>query len=236
MQLDELTQGALVALPPPVAGVQLWSCPLARSEDEVRGLAQLLSPAETARARRFGTAILRDRYIVGRAALRMLLGRRLTLDPARVIIERGPRGRPFAADAGDLDFNVAHTDGLALIGITVGQRIGVDIEHAERCVNVEGVARKFMTSNERDALSPLAANVRRVALLRLWTCKEAMSKATGDALSAPFRAIDIAPGVRPELVAGPAPYAPGAWALHAMTVRGHYLATVALWQGDSHHG
>ncbi len=232
---DRGEAGAL-AVPTPVTGLDLWSCALARSDGEVRDLAQLLSPAESARAARFGNDLLRNRYIVGRATLRLLLGRRLAVDPVQVPIKQGARGRPYVADADGLDFNVAHTDGFALIGMTRDRRIGVDIEHADRQVNVDGVARKFMSGNEREALALLTPDGRRRALLRLWTCKEAMSKATGDALSAPFREIDIATNARHQLVAGPSPYSPGAWELHAMTLPGAYFATVALWQGGRLHG
>jgi len=123
------------------------------------------------------------------------------------VIERGTRGRPFAADANGLDFNVSHTEGVALIGMTVGVRIGVDVEHAARELNVEGIARKFMAPHEQRALS---TSSRRAppALLRLWTCKEAMSKATGDALSAPFRRLEVETGARLRLADGPPPVRP----------------------------
>jgi len=222
-------RGEPVALPSPCAEVALWMCELARPADEIRALAATLSPAERARAARFGRPDLRDRYVAGRATLRVLLGRRLGLVPSEVEIRRGARGRPYVADGGTLDFNVSHTDGVAIFGLTADHRIGVDIEHGGRQLNVDGIARKFMAADEQSALARLAADERRRALLRLWTCKEAMSKATGDALSAPFRRIAIAADGELRVAAGPPPYTPNAWRLLPIAIAGGYLATVALW-------
>jgi phosphopantetheinyl transferase len=54
----------------------------------------------------------------------------------------------------------------------------------------DALARKFLTAGERSAIAALDDDARRRAFLRLWTCKEAMSRrpATG---SAPFREIGI---------------------------------------------
>ena len=221
---------APVALPAPAPGVDVWMCELARPADEIARLASLLSPAETTRAARFGLPLLRDRYIVGRAMLRTLLGARLRIAPGRVDIARGKRGRPFAPQADGLDFNVSHTGGMALFGVTEHQRIGVDIELRDRRLNVEGVARKFMTAREQSALAAEEPDTRRRMLLRLWTCKEAMSKATGDALSAPFRRIDVDTGPPMSVVAGPPPYGPADWRLLEAAAPAEYLATVALWR------
>jgi len=219
-----------LALPSPAADVDVWICGLARTRAQVDELAADLSAAERARAARFGRDDLRDRYIVGRATLRMLLGRRLGRAPAAVVIERGTRGRPFAADANGLDFNVSHTEGVALIGMTVGVRIGVDVEHAARQLNVEGVARKFMAPLEQRRLADLEPDARRRALLRLWTCKEAMSKATGDALSAPFRHLRVETDAGLRLAEGPPPYGPADWRLLSVAMPGGFLGTVALWR------
>ncbi|MFO1323458.1 MAG: 4'-phosphopantetheinyl transferase superfamily protein [Burkholderiales bacterium] len=228
---DVAAAGAPAALPSPAAGVDVWLCGLARGDGEIRELAALLSPAEHARAARFGRTELRDRYVAGRASLRIVLGAKLGMAPAAVAIERGVRGRPYTPDAAGLDFNVSHTLGVALVGVAHGQRIGVDIEHGGRALNVDGVARKFMSPREQDELRALGDDARRRALLRLWTCKEAMSKATGDALSAPFRRMDVDAGPL-RLVGGPPPYEPARWRLHAVDVPGGFLATVALWHGQ----
>jgi len=57
-----------------------------------------------------------------------------------------------------------------------------------------------------------------------------MSKATGDALSAPFRNLDVSVEDRLALVSGPPPYVPAAWSLHPAAVPEGFLATVAIWR------
>jgi 4'-phosphopantetheinyl transferase len=219
-----------IALPAPAPGVALWWCALERSPEAIEALALWLSEAELARAARFGTAALRARYVAGRAMLRQLLGARLALPPSRVPIRRGLRGRPELDLPGAPDFNVSNTAGMALIAIAERPRVGVDVEHRERRAAADKLARKFLTATEAAALAHLQPDERRRAFLRHWTCKEAMSKATGDGLAAPFGRIEveIAPG--PRVVGGPAPYGPGDWELHYAAVPADYYATIALWR------
>ncbi len=191
----------------------------------------MLSETEHARAARFGTPALRARYVVGRAMLRQVLGSLLGMPGASVPLRRGHHGRPEIDAETELDFNVTHTRGVALIGVVQSMRIGVDIEHEERQTNADALARKFLTLREQAALAPLEPDARRRRFLHLWTCKEAMSKATGDALSAPFRALDVdLAGGHPSLASGPGAYAPAAWTLHTVAAPAGYIATVALWR------
>jgi 4'-phosphopantetheinyl transferase len=240
----------------PIAGVALWWCELSAPPARIRVMQTWLSSAETERADRFGTPALRERYVVGRATLRVILAGVLASTPRDVVIVRGERGRPqLGADSG-LDFNVSHTAGVALIGTVQAARIGVDVERLDRPINVPGIARKFLTKAERSALAQLDADSARRQVLRLWTCKEAMSKATGDALSAPFASLDVAlhqvndalhepnaalhdrtatgdftaPRIAPVLRSGPAPYEPTRWSLHACAVPPGHVATMALWR------
>jgi 4'-phosphopantetheinyl transferase len=213
-------------------GIELWWCALDRIADE-SDLGAWLSSAESARAERFGTEKLRRRWIAGRVSLRFILGAVLGIAPAAVAIRRGVRGRPELIDASiALDFNVSHTDGVAFIGISVGDprhlRIGVDVERSDRDAGVDRLARKFLTARERAAIAPLSADARRLRFLRYWTCKEAMSKATGDGLIAPFGRLDVELEPHPRLIDGPAPYSPASWELHAAAVPEGFLATVAI--------
>ncbi|MFO1313323.1 MAG: 4'-phosphopantetheinyl transferase superfamily protein [Burkholderiales bacterium] len=212
----------------PAHGVRVFACELARGGADVAALERTLSAEEIARAARFGRPDLRDRYVVGRATLRALLAEALGLAPAHVPIVRGRRGRPMVR-GGTIDFNVSHTSGTAVFCLAHSVRVGIDIEHRDRAVNVDGVARKFMSPREQATIAGLAGDARRHALLRLWTCKEAMSKATGDALSAPFRRLDVQSAPELALASGPPPYDPGRWRLLPVDVPGGFFTTVAVW-------
>jgi 4'-phosphopantetheinyl transferase len=218
-------------------GVSLWWSDLAHADDEIARIAPWLSPAEAARAARFGTAALRGKYIAGRATLRLLLGRALSVAPARIPLRRGVRGRPeLAGETSVPDFNVSHTKGGAVFAIAHGlpraARVGVDVERQDRRLDADGLARKFLTAREQASLRGCDADERRQRFLRYWTCKEAMSKATGDGLIAPFAHLDVETGAALNLLEGPPPYLPDAWRLHAVAVPAGFLATLALWGGE----
>jgi 4'-phosphopantetheinyl transferase len=217
-----------------VEGVTLWWTQLDRTADELALVAATLSPPEMARAARFGTDALRHRWMAGRAALREVLGRTLGIAPASVEIRRGVRGRPELADTrARIDFNVSHTRDVALIAIARDvpptTRIGVDIEHAEREVGVDMLQKKFLTPGERELIAPLSPEARRRQFLHSWTCKEAMSKATGDGIVAPFGQLEVELKSPPRLRGGPPPYVPADWSLHDATVPAAWFATVAVW-------
>ena len=219
-------------LPAPAPDLSLWWCTLARRDDEMPALWAMLSPDEVARAGRFGTDALRRRYVAGRAALRITLAERLGMAPKDVPIHRGPRGRPQLGAPHLLDFNVTHTRGVALIAHLErpGSRVGVDIENVDRSLAHDGLARKFLTARERAAIAPLDDDARRRAFLRLWTCKEAMSKATGEGLSAPFGSIGIRTARALAVAEGIGAYEPSLWTLHAVDIDVELLATCAIWR------
>jgi 4'-phosphopantetheinyl transferase len=219
-------------LPSPAPDLRLWWCTLSRRDDEMPALWAMLSPDEVERANRYGTDALRRRYVAGRAALRVTLGARIGVAPKDVPIRRGPRGRPELDAPHALDFNVTHTRGVALIAHLAreGARVGVDLEAVERTLAHDGLARKFLTARERAAIATLDDDARRRAFLRLWTCKEAMSKATGEGLSAPFDTIGVDTAARLIVAEGSGRYAPAHWTLHPVSIDPELLGTVAIWR------
>jgi 4'-phosphopantetheinyl transferase len=243
-KLEDVTHGktapadaarGIVALASPTPAAHLWRCDLTPIAKQVQARRAMLSSAELERAARFGSPLLRERYILGRGALRTILGCVLDVAPDAVPIVRGRRGRPQLAQPEGPDFNLSNTASVAFVGVCSTGRIGVDIERCDRSVNVAGIARKFHAESERDALASLSVDAARRDVLALWTAKDAMSKATGDALAAPFA--QIAVDVRTMRVrAGPGAYAPHRWVLHRVDAGPDYFATIALWQPDASAG
>ena len=96
--------------------------------------------------------------------------------------------RPSELAAAPVDFNVSHTRGMALIAIAQaapeGKRIGVDVEHCDRQVNADGLSRKFLSDANAKGWPPWRRSSAGGGSSACGPAKEAMSKATGDALAA----------------------------------------------------
>jgi phosphopantetheinyl transferase len=94
---------------------------------------------------------------------------------------------------------------------------------------VPTASRKVSTA--RGSRWRISTDERRKRFLRYWTCKEAMSKATGDGLAAPFRRLDVELAETPRLLDGPPPYDAARWTLRSAAVPATWFATVAIWSG-----
>lgn len=223
-----------IQFPAMAGGVTLWSADLSRVSDELSLDTAWLSRAEHARAERFGTPRLKATYVAGRSFLRWVLGAALSLAPAALSIHEGVRGRPHLEGPRTVDFNVSHTRSRAVVALlhdtTDRFRIGVDIERFDRDADFDRIARRVLSLDEQASMFRLSPEQKRARFLRYWTCKEALAKATGDGLIAPFAklTIDVADGP-PRLVSGPPPYLPDACQLHSTAVGDEYLVALALW-------
>jgi 4'-phosphopantetheinyl transferase len=161
--------------------VHVWQAPL---DDDESAFMRLLAPAERERAAKFHFARDRRRFTIGRGRLRLLLAEYLMVDPLFVPIETTPLGKPFVA--GDLQFNVTHSDELALYAISRGRDIGVDVELERADVEWRELAERFFAPEEVTALIALPANEQRSAFYRCWTRKEAYIKGLGLGMHVPL--------------------------------------------------
>jgi 4'-phosphopantetheinyl transferase len=110
--------------------------------------------------------------------LRPLLAAYVGCRADELALTRGEHGKPRLAPP-TLEFNLSHTRGGALVGISREQALGVDIETRHRSRPVIELADRYFADAEAMALSRVAAPDRQVAFLRLWSCKEAVVKALG---------------------------------------------------------
>jgi 4'-phosphopantetheinyl transferase len=121
--------------------------------------------------------------IKARAELRRVLGKRLGMAPEDVGIVEADDAKPTLA-GGDLEFNVTHSDTLALIAVA-HVPVGVDIERVETITSDEfnDLTTFVLTSRELDELVRLPEHERVAAYYRVWTRKEAFVKATGEGIA-----------------------------------------------------
>jgi len=145
----------------------------------------LLSADELQRADRFHQPRHRRQFAVTRGVLRALLARRLGRSAVGLRFVDGPHGKPALADTQPLrlEFNVAHSHGLALVALSVEHAVGVDVERIRPEVDLDGIAGRFFAPLERDELAAVAPGRRADAFFACWSRKEAVLKAVGTGIS-----------------------------------------------------
>lgn len=155
-----------------------------------------LSADEHGRARRFVRDRDRDRFVAGRALLRLALGRCLGEDPWGLVFRYGPNGKPeLEGPPRGLAFNLAHSEARAVCAVARGcEALGVDVERVRPIEDAEGVARLALPLGEAARLASLPEPQRLRGFYEAWTRNEALVKALGLGLGQPLA--DRAGGAR----------------------------------------
>jgi 4'-phosphopantetheinyl transferase len=146
--------------------------------DDAGPFLPLLTDDERARAARFRLARIRDQFVAARGHLRALLGRYLGMEPRAVPVRYADGGKPHLPEGYPLQFNLSHTDGLAVFAVGHA-RVGVDVERVRPIPDADGLVTRFFTRRECDQFQALPPAARPDAFLRAWTRKEAVLKAIG---------------------------------------------------------
>ena len=170
---------------------------------------------ERDRAARFTRRKDAERYLIAHGALRSILAGYLTCDPLAIRFGVRENGKPYVED-GWLEFNLSHSDALALVGVARGRRVGVDIEAIRPIPDLEHLVSRICTADELATLAGLEARQRERAFFAMWTRKEALGKATGEGIGGVFRD-----------ARGPEAKWQGGWTVAELTDLPGYAACVA---------
>ena len=180
------------------------------------------SPREEDRFRSFATNQLRSRWGTARGTLREVLGRALGCAPRDVVFTYGAHGKPRVEG---LRFNISHSGALAIIAVAHVE-VGVDVE-LPRPRRSDAIARRFYAPGEIERLFAVAdADARADAFFRVWTCKEAFLKVTGEGLSRSTRSYEIAFDPPRLLWATGVPDAAQRYTVHPLDVGDPYRAAL----------
>jgi 4'-phosphopantetheinyl transferase len=234
-------------LPPPLTtdDVHVWRFALDLDTALLARLRETLAEEECRRADRFHFEKDRRHFLAGRGGLRFLLGAYLGRRPEEVRFVYGNQGKPRLADEDNTDslrFNLTHSHGLALLAVTRGREIGVDVERLrdmER--DGEGLAERFFSPRETAELRALPPELRREAFFHCWTRKEAYIKAKGQGLSLPLDQFDVSlhPDEAALLATRFDPDDAQRWSMQSLRPSAEYVAALVveghewrLWCGD----
>jgi 4'-phosphopantetheinyl transferase len=171
----------------------------------VEELTAVLCPEERTRADRFRFAGGRIEYTVCRGVLRSLLARYLGGMARGLRFAYSAEGKPgLAAECNQsgVEFSVTHSCRAAVIAVTRGHPVGVDVERVHPLADLRAMVQTCFAVEEQEEFWRLPQPVQPRAFFTGWTRKEAIHKATGEGLSRPLRsvAVTIAPDNPPRLL------------------------------------
>jgi 4'-phosphopantetheinyl transferase len=173
--------------------VDVWRVDVAVDAAELANMAATLEAAEQQRAWRYRRPGDQARYVSTRFGLRCLLSGRLGVRPQDLRLGFGAHGKPYLPDYPRLSFNVSHSGGCALIAISGGRRVGIDLEHIDHTFDWTSAASIACSTAELAALAKTGEAERQRAFYHLWTAKEAVLKGIGTGINddLPNIAVDL---------------------------------------------
>ncbi|TDD62200.1 4'-phosphopantetheinyl transferase superfamily protein [Kribbella antibiotica] len=126
------------------------------------------------------------RFLLGVTLVRRLVGERMSVPPASVVLDRSCRdcGKPHGkVRTAGVELSVSHSG--EWVGLAIGTApVGLDVERIDSRTDVDGVADMTLAPEELQELKRYDGIAKARAFTRYWTRKESLVKATEDGIGA----------------------------------------------------
>jgi 4'-phosphopantetheinyl transferase len=210
----------------------VWRISLESERSFIGESLKLLSAGEKIRAGKFHFQKDRDRFVLGRAAVRKILSSYLDVLPGEICFSYSKFGKPALAPEKHenlLRFNLAHSRDTALLAVTKNIDVGIDIEYIDEQFPFAKIAPDCFSPAELAALNSVSLAARALAFFSGWTRKEAFIKAVGEGLSYPLRefTVSLDPGKERDLLISNDPAGIRHRALISLAPGPHHAAALA---------
>jgi len=185
----------------PANEVHVWRADLGFESTRVTSLLALLDTDEHPRAARFKVEAARRQFVASHAFVRLALAKYLGIEPGDVRYQIGVNGKPELAGAGNVRFNLSHTEGTAALAIARDRAVGIDVERVRDDVEIIELASHFFTKAEADWLRSQPVSEQASAFFSCWTAKEALLKGWGTGFSTSLSAFTVVSNPRQAQIA-----------------------------------
>lgn len=201
----------------------IYSIYLPNFIDFKANLSQFLNSPELKKAKRYYKEIDRNRFIIYRSILKLLLGAYTKSDIKNIYLDYDFNKKPYLASHPWLHFNISHSEDYAAI-VFSRKKVGLDIEYLSNDFKFTDLFPDIFDDHERLVIQN--ADDKKNAFYTLWTRKEAFVKALGKGIDEDFKYIPCVEGQHNldfKLVKNTQN-----WQVYSFDFAEHYLAAVAF--------
>ena len=208
-----------------VGGVEIdvWTIALDARMSDVGIPSDTLSSDEVERCARYRHPVHRERFRIGRAAIRSILSLYTGVPPAELAFAYGYAGKPRLGGVAPqaLHFSFSRAEGVALLAVAP-EPVGIDIASIDPPFACAGVASVVFDRSEMQAWSCLPETRRALGFFKGWTSREAVVKAEGTGLGSPSRfSVCVDPELPPQILRGATD-----WRLHRIEYDAKHEAVI----------
>ena len=161
--------------------IHVWLIHINSMQKYLNNYELILSNEEISRAKRYYFEKDQFSFIIRRGVLKFLLSYYLNIS-TEFDFEFNEYKKPYLKTKRPFEFNVSHSKEYALIAVTFGKPVGIDIEYINEDIDRLQIAQRFFSKQESDRLLALPEELQLGAFYNCWTRKEAYIKALGRGL------------------------------------------------------
>lgn len=186
-------------------------------------LSKFLISSEINRAERFHRELDKNRFIISRSILKIVLAAHTKLEAKNIHLDYHFNKKPYLASHPWLHFNVSHSEDFAVIAIS-RTMVGIDIEHIAEDFNFTNLLPEIFAEKEIFAIQN-AVN-KKNAFYTSWTRKEAFVKALGKGIDEDFKYFPCLDGEHN--IAANLIQTNDNWQIYSFGLADQYLAAIAF--------
>jgi 4'-phosphopantetheinyl transferase len=209
--------------------VNIWRAYLPSFFSYSNELISYLDAEELEKSRRYHFDKDSKRYTISRAFLKLLLAPVIDVEARDISIIAGPNKKPVIRDAPNpVSFNISHSGDWLLMAMS-SHDIGVDIEKIDRELHYQDIMDQSFSEKEKEFV--LRSSDPQQNFFRLWTRKEAISKASSKGITDDYRrtiCIDGENRMSSEVIGSMQD-----WILMTFPVDEHYTGSIAYTPGHA---
>lgn len=203
--------------------VHVWRIQISKQIVLTSRLSALLDDVEKLRGNKYLHDRDRNRFVVSRAAQRIILGWYLGIDPGKLKFKTGDNKKPFIAANNDhsIQFNISHSGDWIVLAVSK-EVVGSDIEYIDPNFDFDDILPEHFSTAESRYVN---AQDKLQRFYELWTRKEALLKATGQGLGEHLKDTSALTGtnaMHPSLLGNTAN-----WQIQTFNLDKDYVASIA---------